>query len=110
MKHKKQKILIEKNLFDAELQYFEENDIVLLRELYSHWKDLKFGLGKIGSRHPNLPEGISEGAFALFFNSPRVINVAGTSSSFDNYDTKSHKRIQVKATKIETDLTSFGPK
>ena len=107
---RKERILIEKNLFDAELQYFEENDIGLLRELYSHWKDLKFGLGKIGSRHPNLPEGISEGAFALFFNSPRVIDVAGTSSSFDNYDTKSHKRIQVKATTIETDLTSFGPK
>ena len=53
---RRERILIEKNLFDAELQYFEENDIGLLRELYSHWRDLKFGLGKIGSRHPNLPE------------------------------------------------------
>ena len=107
---RREKILIEKKLYDAELQYFEKSDQKHLKDLYFYWKKLKSGMEKIKSRHPNLPEGISEGAFALFFNSPRVISVAGTSGSFDNYDTKSHKRIQVKATTIETDLTSFGPK
>ena len=110
MKIKKEKILIEKKLYDAELQYFEKSDQKHLNDLYSYWKKLKSGMEKIKSRHPNLPEGISEGAFAIFFNSPRVINVTGTAGSFDNYDTKSHERIQVKATTIETDLTSFGPK
>ena len=111
LKIKKEKILIEKKLYDAELQYFEKSDQKHLKDLYSYWKKLKSGMKKIKSRHPNLPEGISESAFAIFFNSPRVINVSGkTSGSFDNYDTKSHERIQVKATTIETDLTSFGPK
>ena len=107
---KNEKILIEKKLYDAELQYFEKSDQKHLKDLYSYWKKLKSGMEKIKSRHPNLPEGISESAFAIFFNSPRVISVTGTSGSFDNYDTKSHERIQVKATTIETDLTSFGPK
>ena len=111
LKIKNEKILIEKKLYDAQLQYFEKNDQKKLKDLYSYWKQLKSGMEQFKSRHPNLPEGISEGAFAIFFNSPRVIKVFGkTSGSFDNYDTKSHERIQVKATTIETDLTSFGPK
>ncbi len=107
---RREKILIEKELYDAELQYFTKNDQKHIKDLYSYWKKLKSGMKEIKSRHPNLPEGISEGAFAIFFNSPRVIDVTGTSGSCDNYDTKSHERIQVKATTIETDLTSFGPK
>ena len=111
MEIKNEKILIEKKLYDAQLQYFGKNDQKKLKDLYSYWKQLKSGMEQFKSRHPNLPEGISESAFAIFFNSPRVINVSGkTSGSFDNYDTKSHERIQVKATTIETDLTSFGPK
>ena len=111
MKFKKEKILIEGKYYEAELQYFAKNNQKHIEELYSYWKKLRSGMKEIKSRHPNLPEGISEGAFAIFFNSPRVIKVFGkTSGSFDNYDKKSHERIQVKATTIETDLTSFGPK
>ena len=110
MKFKNEKILIGGKKYDAELQYFEKKDQKTLRELYSSWKNLKVELGKLKSRHPNMPEGISEGAFALFFNSPRVIDVKSTSSSFDNYDVTKHQRIQVKATTIEIDLTSFGPR
>ncbi len=110
MKFKKEKILIEGKYYEAELQYFEKQDRKIIRDNYNYWKKLKIGMGTLKSRHPNLPEGISEGAYALFFNSPRALGVTGdTSSSFDNYDTKKHKRIQVKATTIETDLTSFGP-
>ena len=111
MEFKKEKILIEGKHYEAELQYFEKSDQKHIKELYSYWKKLRSGMKEMKTRHPNLPEGISEGAFAIFFNSPRLIKVFGkTSGSFDNYDKKSHKRIQVKATTIETDLTSFGPK
>ena len=110
MKIKREEILIDGKKYSAELQYFEKQDRKILRDTYDYWKKLKVGMGALKSRHPNLPEGISEGAYALFFNSPRALGVTGdTSSSFDNYDTKKHKRIQVKATTIETDLTSFGP-
>ena len=111
MKIKNEKILIDGKYYEAELQYFEKSDQKHIKKLYSYWKKLRSGMKEMKTRHPNLPEGISESAFAIFFNSPRVINVSGkTSGSFDNYDTKSHERIQVKATTIETDLTSFGPK
>ena len=110
LKIKNEKILIDGKYYEAELQYFEKSDQKMIKDLYFYWKKLKSGMKEIKSRHPNLPEGISEGAFAIFFNSPRVIDVTGTAGSFDNYDTKSHERIQVKATTIETDLTSFGPK
>ena len=110
LKIKNEKILIDGKYYEAELQYFEKSDQKMIKDLYFYWKKLKSGMGEIKSRHPNLPEGISEGAFAIFFNSPRVLNVTGTSGSFDNYDKETHERIQVKATTIETDLTSFGPK
>ena len=108
---KKQKIDIGDSKYEAELQIFSKDDQEELKELYQNWKKLKTGLASMKSRHPNLPEGISEGAFALFFDSPRVISVPkATSDSFDNYSMKTKKRIQVKATTVESDLTSFGPK
>jgi hypothetical protein len=110
LKFKKEKILIEGKRYEAELQYFEKKDRKWLRELYSHWSTLRTELKKAKARGPNFPEGISEVAFAIVFNSPRVLSVKGTSGSFDNYDIKNHKRIQVKATSVKTDLSSFGPK
>ena len=110
MKFKKEKILIEGKYYEAELQYFEENDRKWLRDLYSHWSTLRTELKNAQARGPNFPEGISEVAFAIVFNAPRVLSVKGTSGSFDNYDIKNHKRIQVKATSVKTDLSTFGPK
>jgi hypothetical protein len=64
------------------------------------------------SRSVNLPEGISEVAFCLDFdkNSARAIKVLHGSGSFDVVNLETGKRIQIKATSVENELTSFGPK
>ena len=95
--------------YDAVLLKAEKQDGQELKRLYNSWFKLKEGLTKFESRAPNLPEGISEGAFSLEFNCPRVLEVSGTSGSYDCYNPKTQERIQIKATTIKYDLTSFGP-
>lgn len=103
------KIIIKGKKYDAVLLKAEKKDGLELKRLYGAWLKLKKGLTKFESRAPNLPEGISEGAFSLEFHCPRVLGVNGTSSSYDCYNPKTHERIQIKATTIRYDLTSFGP-
>ena len=109
MNKTREKILIGKKRYDAELLWAEKKDRAKIKQLYNHWLKLKVGLKNFESRSPNLPEGISESAFSLEFGCPRVLDVQGSSGSFDCYNPKTHKRIQIKATTIRYDLTSFGP-
>lgn len=104
-----EQIIIGGKVFDAVLLKAEKKDRPELKRLYRSWVDLKNGLKNFESRAPNLPEGISEGSFSLEFDCPRVLDVKGTSGSFDCYDPRTQERIQIKATTIEYDLTSFGP-
>jgi len=103
------KIVVENTEYDAVLLKAEEGDRPKLKKLYKAWVQLKKGLNEFESRAPNLPEGISEGAFSLEFECPRVLNVKGTPSSYDCYNPETNERIQIKATTIRWDLTSFGP-
>jgi len=103
------KITVDGKKYDAVLLQTEKKDAAELKKLYNAWVDLKNGLKSFESRAPNLPEGISEGAFSLEFNCPRVLDVRGTAASYDCYNPKTHERIQIKATTIRYDLTSFGP-
>jgi len=103
------KILILGKKHEAVLLRIEKKDRTAIRKLYSSWLVLKKGLKNFESRAPNLPEGVSESAFSLAFNCPRVLQVRGSSGSFDCYNPKTHRRLQIKATTIENDLTSFGP-
>jgi hypothetical protein len=109
MRKTKEKILIGKKYHEAELLWAEKNDAPELKKLYNAWLELKNGLKNFESRAPNLPEGISEGAFSLEFDCPRVLDVKGTAASYDCYNPKTYERIQIKATTIRYDLTSFGP-
>jgi len=81
-----------------------------LRTMFNAWKNFSSKTKSFGARGVNLHEAISESAFALAMKCPRILKVDGSSSSFDNYDPRTRKRIQVKATSVESDLTSFGPK
>lgn len=103
------KITVDGKKYDAVLLKAEESDRPKLKKLYKAWVQLKNGLKEFESRAPNLPEGISEGAFSLEFNCPRVLDVRGTPSSYDCYNPETGERIQIKATTIRHDLTSFGP-
>ena len=109
MKNYTDKILIQGKKYEAVLLKTEKKDRSEIRKLYRSWLVLKKGLKNFESRAPNLPEGISESAFSLAFNCPRVLEVRGSSGSFDCYNPKTRRRLQIKATTIEKDLTSFGP-
>jgi len=89
----------------------EKGDKRLMRGLYKDWKNLNDRLKKIGTRGINLPETISENAFCLFFEDcVRVVKLKKGKCSFDAINIKTGSRIQIKATSVKSDLTSFGPR
>jgi len=89
----------------------EKSDRKLLKDLYSDWKKLNDRLKAISTRGINLPETISENAFALFSKDIfRVVSVKGMKCSFDCINIKTGSRIQIKASSVASDLTSFGPR
>jgi hypothetical protein len=94
----------------ARLLFVEESDRPRLRKLFNAWKKLFFGMRDFRSRGINFPEGISESAFCLEYGSARVLDVQGSSASFDTIDLRTGARQQIKATSVEDDLTSFGPR
>jgi hypothetical protein len=95
---------------DARLQVFDQSDGIKLFQIYREWRGLCDKLASIESRSINLPEGLSEGAFALAMNAPRVSGgIQNANSSFDCFELSTDSRIQVKACSVLPDLTSFGP-
>tara|TARA_Y100000310_G_scaffold336096_1_gene419771 strand:+ start:441 stop:989 length:549 start_codon:yes stop_codon:yes gene_type:complete len=89
----------------------ERGDRKLIKKLYRDWKKLNDRLKKIGTRGINLPETISENAFCLFFpNCVRTMGLKKGKCSFDCIDVKTGLRIQIKASSVGSDLTSFGPR
>jgi len=126
----------------ADLQKFGTAELKELQKIFKDWRKLnkrllKFKTKKSG-RTSNIPEVLTEGAFAYFKNSPRLhslrwkkpkkvdkmvkvkgkkrkqkklVNESGPSASWDCYDLKNKKRIQVKATSSKADApSSFGPR
>lgn len=112
MKEEIREIVIAGEKTKVNLLFVEESDRSALKKLYDYWCTLNNGMKKFRSRGINLPEGISESAFCLCFNSnsARVLKVSKGSGSFDVIDLKTKKRIQIKAVSVDGDLTSFGPK
>jgi len=93
-----------------ELMDFDKKDGKRWKELFDMWKKLKLGMREYKSREPNFPEGLSEVAFCLFSKSKRFISLQGESpASFDTFDLKKNRAEQIKASSVESDLTSFGP-
>jgi len=92
------------------LLFIEERDRVQIRRLFNAWRELFHGMRDFRSRGINFPEGISESAFCLEYGSARVLDVQGSSASFDTVDLHTGARQQIKATSVQDDLTSFGPR
>ncbi len=95
----------------VELMSFTKKDGQKWKKLFDMWKELKMGLRDYKSREPNFPEGLSEVAFCLYSGSKRFIKLqGGVSASFDTFNLKTERAEQVKASSVEFDLTSFGPR
>ena len=94
-----------------ELMSFAKADGRKWKRLFDIWKKLKLGMRDYRSREPNFPEGLSEVAFCIYSGSKRFISLRGNSSaSFDTFNLQKNKTEQIKASSVEFDLTSFGPK
>ncbi|MEA3344253.1 MAG: Bsp6I family type II restriction endonuclease [Patescibacteria group bacterium] len=94
-----------------ELMSFTKVDSQKWKKLFDMWKKLKLGLRDYKSREPNFPEGLSEIAFCIYSGSKRFISLQGSSpASFDTFNLSTSRAEQIKASSVEYDLTSFGPK
>lgn len=105
------KVVIENTEVLAELQVFEDGDGKKLKNIYEKWVGLSSLCQEMKGRKINIPEIISEGLFCIEFGCARFLKCTGKiSSSFDCLELENNTRIQVKATSVKEDLTSFGPK
>ena len=110
---RRERILIAGEEFTAHLEHFDQNDLPVLRQIFQSFLQSRtliksFPDSDNNHRGPNIPETLTEGAFALFHQCPRIHSLSGTKKS-DNYGPVAHQRIQVKAMSSPAP-TTFGPK
>ena len=111
MKLENYKIKLGGKDIEIEVAHLDEKDGKVFKNLFDIWRNLNIGLEKYG-RKVNIPEVISEGMFCVFSKSVRYqkkIKGAGT-VSFDTINLSKKRREQIKASSINEDLTSFGPR
>lgn len=110
MKKEVKELILDNVKYNVEVEVMEPSDKQEIILIYKLWNELSTELSKYGCRRANFPE-ISELIYCLIYDSWRVNNVPQIEhSSFDCYNPKNQSRIQVKATSVKDDLTSFGPR
>jgi hypothetical protein len=111
MNTEKHKINLNGHDLEIEVAHLNNKDGKEFKRLFDLWKKLNLGLEKYG-RKVNIPEVISEGMFCVFTESVRYMKKTKGKGkvSFDTINLKKARREQIKATSIESDLTSFGPR
>ncbi len=111
MRVKNKEIILDKHKVEIQIAYLDKTDGKEFKRLFDLWKKLNLGLKKYG-RGVNIPEVISEGMFCVFSGSVRYIKkIKGVGKvSFDTINIDESRREQIKATSIDNDLTSFGPR
>lgn len=104
-------IIVNKEKIKAKITLYEKGDQAKLKSIYNLWSTLNRAIKAISTRGINLPEAISENAFCLFFpNCVRVVKLWKGKCSYDCINLSTGKRIQIKASSVAFDLTSFGPR
>jgi hypothetical protein len=97
-----------------ELMTFDRSDRIIFKKTFQIWQKLNNIITKKlkGTRKLNLPDALSESLVCQELGFGKLLSVkSGTnySSSYDAYDLKNNKRIQVKCS-TSTGPSSFGPK
>ena len=111
MKKVNQSIQLPEGSFNVSMDFFDQSDFSKIKSLYIQWDILSSQLVKYGGRRLNIPEVITEGIVCIHLGAGRLTTSKGNfNSSWDCYEIKNHRRVQVKATSVSNDLTSFGPK
>ena len=108
-------ILIEINGIElkADVIEFKIQDREILKNLYEDWDKFRRDMKLFHSRPPIIPEGLSESAFCIYhdINCVRKKHVHAKNNiqtSFDLYNVKTGKRIQIKASANVNGYVSFG--
>ena len=113
MKKKDIKLKKGKKIITLNLLYFEEKDKEILKTSFNKWKDLSDTLKKKlhATRTVNLPEALSEAIVCLDLKLGKLIGHEGAnfSTSFDCFDEKTEKRVQIKGSSSEGP-SQFGPR
>ncbi len=112
MQYKKTTLILPEGEFENELLFFDESDKKVLKKYFNDWVKLsRDTVDKIGgTRTPNLSESFTEAVFSIEMDVGRCVKgISGSSSSFDHYDTKTNKRIQLKGAS-SYGPSSFGPR
>ena len=112
MKQKEYNIKVQGKQFnDVKLYKYTKKDLPDLISVYEDWMSLSLKNKKIMGRRINIPESLTEGLFCIFTNSVRAVNtkLKGVSNSFDCYDLKESKTVQLKSASVNKDISSFGP-
>lgn len=111
MKTKKVKTRLFGKNAEIDVMEFDETDRRKWRSLFDQWATLNRELKEYGARGLTFPEGLSEVAFCLLTSSVKKLKTPpGVTASFDTYNLTTKKAQQIKASSVEYDLTSFGPK
>ena len=114
MKIKPHKFLHKNKTIELKLLIFSTSDQKIFKKTFNLWKQLN-GIIKNnlkGTRILNLPDALSESIVCKELGFGKLISAKSTSSystSFDAFDYKNNKRIQVKCS-TSTGPSSFGPK
>ena len=96
----------------CEYYFFDDQDKKEMLKIYQSWCEINRKLKTYGARTINIPELLSESIYCMYTNSGRLksCNYSGANTSWDCYNFNLNKRVQVKATSVAEDLTSFGPR
>lgn len=78
----------------------------IFQKIFKRWLENNEDLEEVEGRHEILSEVVSEGLVSIFFN---AIRTPKSAYSYDCVSLKDGSGIQVKATSIEKDCSSFGP-
>ena len=114
MKIKNHKIKSGNKEIILELMTFDKSDMRIFKSTFNKYRSLNNILkNKLkATRIMNFPDALSESIFCLAMNCGKLLggkNTSGYSTSFDAYDTKREKRIQIKCS-ASSGPTSFGPR
>tara|TARA_Y100000590_G_scaffold469329_1_gene656252 strand:- start:2126 stop:2692 length:567 start_codon:yes stop_codon:yes gene_type:complete len=108
------KIQLENNEIELNLMTFKKSDRKVFKKTFNLWQKLNNKITKKlkGTRKLNLPDALSESLVCQELGFGKLLSVKSRikySSSYDVYDLKNNKRIQVKCS-TSTGPSSFGPK
>jgi DNA (cytosine-5)-methyltransferase 1 len=90
---------------------FDKSHYIQLLSYYKCYIKMNDSLHELYGRRANISEAFTEGLYCYLTNSVRVLKIhkSKTSSSIDCWNNELKKSIQIKASVLEHDCSSFGP-